>query len=136
MFQKKPNVNDNENVNGNENVNVNAQESCNNLQEVFEFYNNNIGTITSYGAEVLEDYTQELGKELVIYAMKLSVESNARTIKYIKAILNNWSMAGIKTLVEAEEMQRTRNLDKKAKCNNFEQRSYDNFDNLYANKQE
>lgn len=41
--------------------------------------------------------------DLIIYAMQISVEANKRTIKYIKAILNNWQKAGIRTLVQAKD---------------------------------
>lgn len=107
----KPNVNDNENenvnVNDNENVTttvVNSKDdSCiDGLSEIIDFYNNNIGLITPYGAEILGDYSKEMPSELIIYAMQISVEANKRNIKYIKAILNNWQKAGIKTLIEAK----------------------------------
>ncbi len=105
----KPNVNDNENVNVNDNENVTTTvvnskgDSCvDGLSEIIDFYNNNIGLITPYGAEILEDYLQEMSSELIIYAMQISVEANKRNIKYIKAILNNWQKAGIKTLIEAK----------------------------------
>ena len=102
---KKPNnnVNDNENVNVNENNNENVNVSCvDGLHEVIDFYNNNIGQLTPFGLSILEDYTNEMSKDIVIYAMQISVEANKRTIQYIKAILNNWKKAGIKTLVEAQ----------------------------------
>lgn len=107
----KPNVNDNENenvnVNDNENVTttvVNSKDdSCiDGLSEIIDFYNNNIGLITPYGAEILGDYSKEMPSELIIYAMQISVEANKRNIKYINAILNNWQKAGIKTLIEAK----------------------------------
>lgn len=44
-----------------------------------------------------------MSNDVVIYALKLSVEANSRNLKYIKAILNNWSKAGIKNLIEAQE---------------------------------
>lgn len=98
------NVNVNENVNDNVNDNNNVSDSCvDGLQEVIEFYNNNIGTVTPYTLEILEDYIKQLNKELVIYAMQISVEANKRNGRYIKAILNNWKKAGIKTLVEAKQ---------------------------------
>lgn len=98
------NVNDNENVNVNDNDNDNVSDSCvDGLQEIIDFYNNNIGLITPHGKEVLEDYAKEMPVDLIIYAMKISVEANVRTIQYIKGILNNWSKKGIKTLVEAKE---------------------------------
>lgn len=103
------NVNDNENENENENNNDNVSDSCvDGLQEVIDFYNNNIGMITPYGLEVLEDYLKELGKDMVIYAMQISVEANKKTIQYIKAILNNWINAGIRTLVEAKQENKRR----------------------------
>lgn len=100
------NVNDNENVNVNDNVNNNnnVSDSCvDGLQDVINFYNDNIGQLTPFGLAILEDYVKEMNKDIVIYAMKISVEANKRTIQYIKAILNNWQKAGIKTLVEAKQ---------------------------------
>ena len=100
-------------VNVNDNVTttvVNSKgDSCvDGLSKIIEFYNNNIGLITPYGAEVLEDYSKEMPSELIIYAMQISVEANKRNIKYIKAILNNWSNAGIKTLVEAKQENKSK----------------------------
>lgn len=98
------NVNDNDNENVNENKNDNVGESCiDGLQQIVDFYNNNIGLITPYGLEILSDYAKEMPEDLIIYAMKISVEANKRTIQYIKAILNNWQKAGIKTLVDAKK---------------------------------
>ena len=98
------NVNDNENVNVNVNENENVGDSCvDGLQEVVDFYNENIGLITPYGLEVLSDYAKEMPTDLIIYAMEISVEANVRTIQYIKGILNNWSNKGIKTLIEAKK---------------------------------
>lgn len=73
------------------------------LQEIIDFYNKNIGMITPYGIETLSDYEKEMDKELIILAMKKSVEANKRTIQYIKGILNNWSKKGINTVLEAEK---------------------------------
>lgn len=119
----KPNVNDNVNVNDNDNVNVNnndnVSDSCvDGLQEIINFYNENIGLITPYGIEILSDYAKEMQKDVVILAMKKSVEANKRTIQYIKAILNNWSKKGIKTILEVE--QEDENFRKKSEIVNSE----------------
>ena len=105
------NVNDNENVNVNVNVNDNDNEnvsdSCvDGLQEIINFYNENIGLITPYGLEVLSDYAKEMPYDVIIYAMKKAVEANVRTIQYIKGTLNNWQNAGVKSLIQAEEESR------------------------------
>lgn len=106
--KKVTNVNVNDNVNENVNVNVNdnnnVSDSCvDGLQKIIDFYNENIGLITPYGAEVLGDYAKDMPTDLIIYAMQISVKANKRTIKYIKAILNNWQKAGIRTLVQARD---------------------------------
>lgn len=104
--KKVTNVNENVNENENDNVNDNdnVSDSCvDGLQKVISFYEENIGLITPYGVEVLEDYAKDMSADLIIYAMQISVETNKRTIKYIKAILNNWQKAGIKTLTQAKE---------------------------------
>lgn len=106
FLEETPNVNENvnDNVNVNANENENVSDSCvDGLQEIIEFYNNNIGMITPFGAEILSDYAKEMPADLIILAMKKSVEANIRTIQYIKGILNNWSKKGIKTVLEAEK---------------------------------
>lgn len=98
------NVNENVNVNDNDNVNVNVSDSCvDGLQEIIEFYNNNIGLITPFGLEIMSDYAKEMPTDLIILAMKKAVEADKRTIQYIKGILNNWSKKGIKTVLEAKK---------------------------------
>lgn len=101
------NENDNENVNVNDNDNENVSDSCvDGLQEIINFYNENIGLITPYGLEVLSDYAKEMPYDVIIYAMKKAVEANVRTIQYIKGTLNNWQKAGVKNLIQAEEESR------------------------------
>lgn len=135
---KKPD-NDNEDDNDNEedddddnNNNDVVSDSCvDGLQGVIDFYNNNIGFLSPYGLKILESYAKDLSSELVIYAMQISVENNKKTISYIKAILNNWTKANIKTLEEAKrENKKKVNTDKQ-----IEQRNYteDEFESLYAN---
>ena len=127
---KKPNgFNEEDEDNNNNDV---VSDSCvDGLQGVIDFYNNNIGFLSPYGLKILESYAEDLSSELVIYAMQISVENNKKTISYIKAILNNWTKANIKTLEEAKrENKKKVNTDKQ-----IEQRNYteDEFESLYAN---
>lgn len=88
-------------------------ESCGDgFQKVSKFYEENINLLTPYTSKVLEDFTDELGEDLVIYAMQISIENNKRTISYIKAILNNYSRANIKTLAEAKNENQNKNEKK------------------------
>ena len=129
---KKPdNDNDNEDDDDNNNNDVVSDSCVDGLQGVIDFYNNNIGFLSPYGLKILESYAKDLSSELVIYAMQISVENNKKTISYIKAILNNWTKANIKTLEEAKrENKKKVNTDKQ-----IEQRNYteDEFESLYAN---
>ena len=133
------NVNENENVNVNENDNdnVNVSDSCvDGLQEVIDFYSNNIGFLNPYGLKILESYVEDMSSDLVIYAMQIAVENNKKTISYIKAILNNWSKANIKTLEEAKR-ENKKKVSKVSNDKQIEQRKYteDEFESLYANQE-
>lgn len=128
------NDNENENVNVNDNDNDNVGDSCvDGLQEVIDFYSNNIGFLNPYGLKILESYVEDMSSELVIYAMQIAVENNKKTISYIKAILNNWAKANIKTLEEAKR----ENKKKVSNDKQIEQRKYteDEFESLYANQE-
>lgn len=125
------NVNDNVNVNVNDNDNNSASDSCiDGLQKIIDFYNENIGAITPYGLEILTSYAKEMPVDLIIYAMQISVEANKTTIQYIKAILNNWQKANIKTLIDAQK--ESKKIKKKI---NYTEREYtaDELEELYAN---
>ena len=65
--------------------------------------------------------------------MQISVEADKRNIKYIKAILNNWSKKSIKTLIEAQKESQSFKGKKEDKKGNFEQREYKDLSYLYAN---
>ena len=92
------------NIKNDKNVTTTVGDSCvDGLQEIIKFYNENIGLITPYGLETLEDYAKEMPADLLILAMKKAVEADKRTIQYIKGILNNWSKKGIKTVLQAEK---------------------------------
>lgn len=133
---EKPNNNENVNVNENDNDNNNASDSCvDGLHKVIDFYNNNIGALTPFGLETLTDYLKEFDEDIVIYAMQISVEANKRTIQYIKAILNNWQKAGVKTIADAKN-ESQKKTSKSKKESNFEQREYGDLSYLYANKGE
>lgn len=138
MDAKKPDNddeddNDNEEDEDNNNNDVVSDSCVDGLQKVTKFYEQNINLLTPYTAKILEDFTEELGQDLVIYAMQIAIENNKKTISYIKAILNNWTKANIKTLEEAKrENKKKVNTDKQ-----IEQRKYteDEFESLYANKE-
>ena len=66
------------------------------------FYEENFGLVSPFVAESLQDWTQELGEELVIEAMKRALERNVLSWAYVKSILKAWDRKGIRTVAQAE----------------------------------
>lgn len=109
----KQNLNVDEDVDVNDNVDVDVEnkgdgcvdgsfesDSC--VDEVVKFYEQHYGTISPYIYETLNDYRPDFTDDIIIYALKLGVEANAKNVKYVKAILNNWQKANVKTLLDAQ----------------------------------
>lgn len=94
------------------------------FQRIIEFYNRNVGAITPFGAEVISDYLKDMPEELIMLAMKKAVEADARSIRYIKGILNNWHKKGIKTVLEAEKENAELKKKNEQKAPPIEQREY------------
>lgn len=52
------------------------------------------GTINITTKELLEELIEEYSTEWIVQAFKVCVESNKRTLKYARGILNNWKTEG------------------------------------------
>lgn len=100
------------------------------LEKVFDFYKNNIGNITPYIEKMLKSFSNNLNQDILLYALEISVEANQKNIRYIKAILNNWTKANIKTLEEAKNESKKKKITKK-----LTEREYDDdeFKGMYVN---
>lgn len=70
---------------------------------VFEFYQQNgFGTLSPYVAEKVGAWIDDLSEELVLEAMKIATENNARNWKYVESILKNWHNKNLKTIADVE----------------------------------
>lgn len=68
-------------------------------------------TDTHYNA--LNDYRDQMGDDVISYAIDLAVGGGVRNWNYVEAILQKWLNAGVKTLGEAKaENERHRNQQK------------------------
>ncbi|MDU7250874.1 MAG: DnaD domain protein [Clostridium sp.] len=107
--QKNTNNNDN-NVNNDNNDN-NDNKYINNKEEVnpMEVYQNNIypmpGVIEIEG---IKSWSNDLGNELVVYAINIAAKSNVRKWNFIEKILIDWDQNGIKTLAQAKAYSKNR----------------------------
>ena len=90
-----------------EDIEVDAEEDMSAAaahDNVLDFYLNNINPIpTPREIELLESYETDTPEELILYAMEKAVDNKARSMGYIKSILNSWKAKGITTLAEAKE---------------------------------
>jgi DnaD/phage-associated family protein len=65
-------------------------------KNVYVVYEQNIGTLTPMIAEDLDDLEKTCTEFWVVEAIHEAVSSNARNIKYIRAILERWKVEGFK----------------------------------------
>lgn len=79
-------------------------------QNAHSFYQANFGIEPPFIMQDIEHWIDDLNEELVIEALKKTVEAE-KPYNYAKGILRNWMKKGIKTLadVEAETVKRDRN---------------------------
>ena len=81
--------------------------SENEIANIFEFYQNNIGMMTPYVQQNVIHWCNDTSPELVMLAIEKAVKENALKFSYAEAILKSWLNQGIKTKAEAvAEMNR------------------------------
>jgi predicted phage replisome organizer len=114
-----------------------------NNKSYIDFFNNNFHKITDYEREILVNYEYKgMNEKVITLALKEAVEENARSLKYVRKILDRWLNSKVLTVEEVvldkaefgESKKGANSTHIKAKdkidnFNNFEQRSYD-FDYL------
>jgi DnaD/phage-associated family protein len=72
-----------------EDEDADAKEIENNKEnKVIIFYEKNIGLLNEYSCQVLTELEQEHGEDNVIKALKVAAEANARSLRYVKGVLD------------------------------------------------
>jgi len=99
---------------------------------------------TEYEEAFIEKWTADFGYDIDIIniALKKTTSKANPNFDYIDKLLSDWYDRGLKTVNEIENFlteikQKNKNvkeLEKKTNYNNYSQRSYDNLNDLYANK--
>lgn len=115
------NSTDNESVDEQSENSSSDQEERVSEKDVHRFYQQNLGMPSSYIIEELNHWIDDLSSELVLLALKKTVENNSE-YRYAKGIMKNWDKKGIKTIedAEAESLSRAR---KTSYQNNSHQRT-------------
>ena len=94
------------------------------LAEVYQFYQSNFGVLPPSIGEDIEYWCNDLSPELVLEAMKRTLEQNKRTWKYTKGILRDWEQKGVKTLDDVKALENEWKERKKEKLSTPSDPSY------------
>lgn len=77
------------------NNNINNKELT---SEIFDIYQNEIGSLSSRQYEKLNQYRKDLSDDLIKEAIHIASDNNAKTFKYIETILIDWKNKGYKVI--------------------------------------
>ncbi len=108
------------------------------FSEVMTFYQSNLQkglTESPFNLELLQQFYDEFGNEILLAAMKTAAKAEAKGINFVEGILKNWREAGVKTIEDARKHElefKNRNNYKSQKKNvvpmNRSESQYDNYD--------
>ncbi len=100
-------------------------------------------TLTQFESDYIEKWAVDFGysQEIIDIALKKTTSKTNPSFDYVDKIISDWHERGLKTISEIQEYckqlkeknQKTKQLEKKASFQSYDQRSYDNLDSLYAN---
>ena len=128
-----PNGKPNENHMGNEDDNENDNKNINENIDIFNYYENNIGSITNIVYEKLNYWCEHFTEDIIKYAIDISCENNVRTMNYIDKILFNWNNAGYKVLADCKNGKNTNApewMDKKLEVKKLDEKDKEEMENL------
>jgi DnaD/phage-associated family protein len=78
----------------------------NEVANPFKFFEQEgFGVLGGYIPQKISDWCQDLSEELVLEAMKISVERGKKFWSYVESILKDWSQKGIKSVDQASADQ-------------------------------
>lgn len=79
------------------------------FSEVMNFYQSNLQrglTESPFNLELISQYFDEFGKDLLLAAMKTAAKAEAKGINFVEGVLKNWREAGVKTIEDARRYER------------------------------
>ena len=107
------------------------------IAKVFKDYEQNIGVLSPMIVDTLKDRITAQGAALVSLAIVEAVKNNAKSIRYIEAILNSWADSGITTedaakLAIAERGRKKEHQKKDKLPENVNNSSFRNYPESYS----
>lgn len=106
-------------------------------EEIFDYYQQEIGQLTPRQYETLNTYIDKLDPLLIIEGINITVDSGAKTMNYLKAVLNNFIDKGYKYITDLETPVRTdknKELEGNSTIDDTTMEELDNFmEDFYKN---
>jgi phage replication O-like protein O len=90
--------------------------SSNDVSEIISFWDQNGFGYNNINAkdELLSYLDDGMPAELILEALKIACNKNARHIKFVKGVFRNWNEAGVKTIEQARELENRKTHKKKS----------------------
>lgn len=105
------------------------------ISKAIRTYEQIFGLANPIAIQNIQFWCQDLSPELVIKALEITSNSNARSFKYTEAILRSWEKQGIQTVedVEALEKQREVQRQEKSKTHSYSNRRVEEVPDHFKN---
>ena len=117
------------------NIDVVVDEQVDPISKAIRTYEQVFGLASSINIQTIQYWCQDLSPELVIKALEITSNNNARSFKYTEAILRDWEKRGIQTVedVEALEKQREVQRQEKSKTHSYSNRRIEEVPDHFKN---
>lgn len=95
--------------------NVVVDEQVATISKAIRTYEQVFGLASSINIQTIQYWCQDLSPELVIKALEITSNNNARSFKYTEAILRDWEKRGIQTIEDVEALEKQREVQQQEK---------------------
>ena len=92
--------------------NVVVDEQVDPISKAIRTYEQVFGLASSINIQTIQYWCQDLSPELVIKALEITSNNNARSFKYTEAILRTWEKQGIQTIEDVDAVEKQREVQK------------------------
>ena len=110
----------NKNVRNKECKNIDVvEERVDPISKAIRTYEQIFGLANSIVIQNIQYWCQDLSPELVIKALEVTSNNNARSFKYTEAILRDWEKRGIQTVEDVEALEKQREVQQEKQKTKF-----------------
>lgn len=78
---------------------------------IFDYYQNEIGTLSPRQYEILDNYCKYIPEELIKIAINKTNDNGAKTFSYMEKILKDWKNKGYKSIGDIESEKKSKNTN-------------------------